>query len=149
MIKSFDTEYILEIVDMFCDIYSNEPFCYKWIDENRIFQYFADMSRCPDFKGFIYERDEKLSGACFGEIKRYFPNTRYCINEIFIKREFQSQGFGTEFMNEISQSLKRENTEIIELTTQKTIPAYEFYKKNGFCEGKNSVYMLKSLLSQK
>lgn len=57
----------------------------------------------------------------------------------------QNQGLGSCFLNMVSEYLKDEGIKSVWLLTQRNLPAYKFYLKNGFSELKEAAFLLKNL----
>ena len=66
-------------------------------------------------------------------IKHWYGGTEYCVEEVYIKTDRQGRGIGTVGLERIF------------LQTEKTVPAYGFYRKNGFCELQDHVSFVKEL----
>ena len=64
--------------------------------------------------------------------------------EVFTKEEVTS--FFLKFIKQIEGYMKTESLSRIFLQTDRNMPAYEFYKKNGFEELQNHVSFVKSML---
>ena len=143
MLDYFKEKNIEECANILFDIYKNEPFNYFWLEYNSIVEYVTDIFNTPKFKGFIFCKGEKIVGVCLGVISDYFKIKKYRISEIFIERQFSGKGFGTEFIREIESVLKSENVEAIELTTDKSQRAFDFYIKNNYSIFQNNVNMVK------
>ena len=60
-----------------------------------------------------------------------------------MKEQYQSKGIGTEFLRMVEQYAKSRQITHIFLQTERTVPAFNFYKKNGFIELKDHVSLFK------
>ena len=80
-----------------------------------------------------------------GHIKHWYSGTEYYIDEFCIHTEKQGNGVGTIFLKEIEKAIKEIGLVQIFLQTQKSVPAYGFYQKNGFCELKEHVSFVKQI----
>ena len=78
-----------------------------------------------------------------GDIKHWFRGTEYLINELCIKTDRQGTGAGTFFLTEIEKAVKKMGIKQIFLLTGRDVPAYNFYKKNGYVEESNTVPLSK------
>lgn len=56
--------------------------------------------------------------------------------------EMQQSGIGSEFIKAIEKDLKRKGISHIVLLAQKDVPAFRFYKKNGFEEKEETVFFV-------
>lgn len=145
MLKQYKTEFKDKLVDIFYDVYHSKPFEYEWIDRDSIFSYFSDIEYTPNFCGFVLACENKIVGGCLGIINDYFKNSKYRISEIFIDRKYQGRGLGRGFIEDIERELRNKCIDIVELNTENSIPAYNFYKKSGYIPSNNMTYMIKSI----
>lgn len=60
-----------------------------------------------------------------------------------MRREFQNKGIGSFFLSEIEKYVQTLGINHIFLQTESNVPAYEFYKKNGFFELDRHVSLVK------
>ena len=58
--------------------------------------------------------------------------TEYSIDEFCIKTPEQGRGLGTRLLREIEICIREKGIQQIFLQTERMVPAYEFYRKNGF-----------------
>lgn len=133
------------MADIFFDIYYNPPFSYTWLKRSEVERYFDDLVKTPNFLGYVIDENNKIIGGCFGVINDYFKNIKYKINEIFIARECQGFGYGSNALRQIEALVYEKNAVIIELSTDREVPAFNFYKKNGFISSQHMAYLLKPI----
>ena len=69
------------------------------------------------------------------------------IDELCVKTELQGQGIGGKFVNAVEEYLMKNDIRAVFLLTDKSVPAYDFYKKQGFKEQENSAAFAKRLQS--
>ena len=74
-----------------------------------------------------------------GYIKHWYSGTEYIINELCIRTDRQGAGAGTFFLREIEKAIRELGLKQIFLLTDSNVPAYEFYRKNGFIESETNV----------
>ena len=145
MIEEFKKHHIKRCADIFFDIYKNEPFNYNWLEYSRMAEYFNDIFKTPGFRGFIILKNSFIIGACVGTISDYFKVKKYRINEIFIDRKFSGKGFGSELIQKIEKILLSEGIDVIELSTDRRMKAFDFYLKNKYSILENNVNIIKVL----
>lgn len=92
-------------------------------------------------------KDEILIGMALGRIKSWYEGTEYWIDEFGILPEMQQSGLGTKFIHEIEQVLAGKGFAHIVLLTERNVPAYRFYQKNGFEEMVDTVFFVKPIKS--
>ncbi len=93
----------------------------------------------------LYDEAGELIGISLGYIKHWYSGTEYIINELCIKTEKQGSGAGTFFISEIEKAIKALGLKQIFLLTDSNVPAYNFYKKNGFVECETNVAFAKMI----
>ena len=132
-----------EIKFIFKEVFTKEPWLDNWDDDNQLNEYLLDIMgmRNPLIYGFYLK--QTLIGISIGYIKHCCGGTEYCIDEFCIKTDEQKKGYGTLFINQIEQLLIQKNIHIIYLSTEKNVPAYNFYKKCGFEELSNIINLFK------
>ncbi|MCL2874189.1 MAG: GNAT family N-acetyltransferase [Defluviitaleaceae bacterium] len=143
-LKQYEPEYINICVELFFDVFTDEPFNFQ-ITADNMTRYLTDISNSPNFKGYMYFMGKRLIGICFGAFIDYFQVNTYDIKEVAVAKDCQGSGIGGAFLNEIEKDLAKSGVKAVTLATQKTIPAFGFYKKNGYSISDNTVYMSKSL----
>ena len=87
--------------------------------------------------------DDELIGISLGYVKHWYSGTEYIINEFCVKTERQGAGAGSFFIAEIEKAIKEMGIKQIFLLTDSNVPAYNFYKKNGFVEEQTTRPMAK------
>lgn len=80
-----------------------------------------------------------------GHIKHWYTGKEYYIDELCISTGKQGQGVGTMFLNMIENACRELKLTHLFLLTENNVPAFEFYKKNGFYKLDNSVSFAKEL----
>ena len=93
--------------------------------------------------GWVLYKDTTILGLALGSI---IPTARgdYCrIEDFCIIPSYQLKGYGSQFINFISDELKKYNVNSIILNTIKGFPSHKFYIKNEFKEIDSSVMLLK------
>ena len=123
-----------QVKEKFLQVFTDEPWLDDWSDEQQLDMYLQDLMGQSYSVAFgLYDGDE-LIGASLGYIKHWYSGTEYIIDELFIVQERQGQGIGTYFVSEIGKAIKEMEVYTVFLLTERGVPAYEFYKKNGFNE---------------
>ncbi|MBP1560569.1 MAG: GNAT family N-acetyltransferase [Oscillospiraceae bacterium] len=143
--KKLDESAISIIKELFVSVFSNEPWNDDWSDENQLHLYIQDLIGQSNSLTFGLFEGTELIGISMGHIKHWYTGTEYLINELCIDNTKQGQGIGTMFLNMIERNCKELGLTHIFLLTENDVPAFEFYKKNGFCELENSVSFAKEL----
>ncbi len=122
------------IKKLFKSVFMFEPWNDDWSDEQQLDHYIMDLiGQSNSLTYGLYEGDE-LIGFSLGFVKHWFSGTEYVIDEFCVKKEKQGLGVGSFFMAEIEKVIKEKGLVHIFLQTDSEVPAYNFYKKNGFVE---------------
>lgn len=144
-IKELSVSSIEKIKTLFAEIFTNEPWNDDWSDENQLHNYILDLTGNRNSLAIGLFEDEEFIGMALGSIKHWYTGTEYYIDEFCIKSQKQGRGIGTKFLAMVEEFVKEKGILHIFLQTERTVPAFEFYKKNGFTELCDHVSFLKEL----
>ena len=135
-----------EMKKLFLDVFSNEPWFDKW-NKGQLDLYMKDLTENNNSLSLaLFNEKEELIGCSLGYIFNWWEGREYFIKEFFISRKNQSQGAGSTFLTLIKDILRVEDVQHITLATEKTVPAYHFYQKNGFAVLENSAFLVKKVI---
>ena len=127
------------ITNVFLGVFTKEPWNDDWSDTEQLDMYINDLiGQSYSLTYGLYDDDE-LIGISMGYIKHWYRGTEYIINEFCVKTELQGKGAGTFFIKEIEKAIQELGLNQIFLLTDTNVPAYNFYKKNGFFEETTTV----------
>ncbi|WP_419887571.1 GNAT family N-acetyltransferase [Neobacillus niacini] len=139
ILKTSDHE---EMKKLFLDVFSNEPWFDKW-NKEQLDLYMKDLTDNNNSLSIaLFDEKEELIGCSLGYIFNWWEGREYFIKEFFISRNNQRQGAGSTFLSLINDRLRAEDVQHITLATEKTVPAYHFYQKNGFSVLENSAFLV-------
>lgn len=144
LIKELSMEQIKEIKALFAEIFTSEPWNDDWSDPVQLHQYIIDLIGNNNSLTLGLFENDRLIGLSMGSIMHWYIGTEYYIFEFCIKAGKQQKGLGTEFLNMIEEYSKSKQITHIFLQTERTAPAYNFYKKNGFVELTDHVSLFKN-----
>ena len=133
------------IKELFLGVFTIEPWNDDWSNQEQLDLYLSDLVGQSNSLAYGLFEGEKLIGVSMGHIKHWYSGTEYYIDELCIHTEKQGKGVGTIFLKEIEKAIKEIGLVQIFLQTQKSVPAYGFYQKNGFCELKEHVSFVKQI----
>lgn len=122
------------ITDVFISVFTKEPWNDDWSDTNQLDMYINDLVGQGYSLTYGLFDDDELIGIALGYVKHWYSGTEYIINEFCIKTDRQGAGAGSFFITEIEKAIKELGIKQIFLLTDSNVPAYNFYKKNGFDE---------------
>ncbi len=142
-LRTLTIENIEEIKSFFFDIFTKEPWNDDWSDINQLHAYIMDLIGNLNSLALGLFENETMVGLSMGSIKHWYSGTEYCIDEFCVKTEEQGRGIGTQFIKEIETFIKQRGIKQIFLQTERSVPAYRFYKKNGFFELEDHVSFVK------
>ncbi len=127
------------IKELFTSVFTIEPWYDDWSNQEQLDLYLSDLVGQSNSLTYGLFEDEKLIGVSMGHIRHWYSGTEYYIDELCIHTEKQGNGIGTLFLKEIENAIKEIGLVQIFLQTEKNVPAYGFYQKNGFYELKEHV----------
>lgn len=133
-IKKLENSNFDDIKNLFRDVFMNEPWNDDWSNEEQLDNYILDLTGNRNSLAIGIYEDDTLLGISLGSIIHWCTGTEYYIFEYCIDREKQQQGLGTKFFAEIESYVKDLGVNHVFLQTERNLPAYTFYKKNGFNE---------------
>ena len=144
-LRQLDASDFDHIKMLFRTVFTAPPWNEDWSDEDQLNEYLRDLmgQRTPLSLGLF--ENGTLIGLSIGYIKHWYSGPEYIINELCIKTEKQGSGAGTVFIREIEKAIKELGLKQIFLLTDSNVPAYNFYKKNGFVECETNVAFAKML----
>ena len=131
------------ITDVFTSVFTKEPWNDDWSDTNQLDMYINDLVGQGYSLTYGLFDDDELIGISLGYVKHWYSGTEYIINEFCVKTERQGAGAGSFFIAEIEKAIKEMEIKQIFLLTDSNVPAYNFYKKNGFSEEQTTRPMVK------
>ena len=144
-IKELSIKDIDMIKAFYKDVFMGEPWNDDWSDEEQLRLYIMDLIGNPNSLAYgLFEGDELL-GIALGNVKHWYTGTQLFVDEFCVKTEKQGQGLGTKFLSLMENNLKEKEIQTIFLMTGKQMPAFDFYRKNGFEEIVNHVSLIKEI----
>ena len=131
------------ITEVFISVFTKEPWNDDWSNTNQLDMYINDLVGQGYSLTYGLFDDAELIGIALGYVKHWYSGTEYIINEFCIKTDRQGAGAGSFFIAEIEKAIKELGIKQIFLLTDSNVPAYNFYKKNGFSEEQTTRPMAK------
>ncbi len=122
------------VKQLFKSVFCAPPWNDDWSNEAQLDAYLQDLCDNRNSLSFgLYELGE-LIGLCLGHTRHWYEGTGYHVDEFCLLKQFQGQGYGKQFFKLIDPELKERKIHHIFLLTERDVPAYEFYQKQGFIE---------------
>lgn len=144
-IKKLGLENNSEIEELFVSVFTKEPWNDDWSNASQLDLYIEDLTANRNSLTFgLYEGGD-LVAVSMGHVKHWYSGTEYYIDELCVRTEKQGMGIGSEFLSEIENELKKIEINNIFLLTEKTVPAYDFYRNRSFHELNDMVAFAKKL----
>ena len=134
-----------EVKTFFKSVFTIEPWNDDWSNENQLTEYITDLIGNKTSLTFGLFEDDKMLGLAMGRIKHWYSGTEYNIDEFCISTAKQGEGLGTYFINAIGEAVKSKGVKSLFLQTERSVPAYKFYKKNNFFELVDHVSFVKDV----
>ena len=131
------------VTRLFTDVFTNEPWNDDWSDREQLDAYIRDLTGQSYSLTLGYFDGDVLTALAMGYIKHWYSGTEYIINELCVDRKRQGQGIGSSFLKAIEEYLSENGISQIFLLTDRNVPAYQFYLKNGFQEQAGNVAFAK------
>ncbi len=120
--------------ELFFSVFAAEPWNDDWSDRHQLSLYLTDLMGQGNSLAYGLYENGILAGVCMGHVRHWYSGTEYVIDEFCIRGDMQGRGLGTYFLHEIEKAIREEGIVQIFLQTEKDVPAYDFYRKNGFME---------------
>lgn len=143
IIKELNVDYIEEIKALYAEIFMNKPWNDDWSDPVQLHEYIMDLVGNRNSLTLGLFENDKLIGLSMGSIMHWYSGTEYYIFEFCVKTDKQGVGIGTAFLKKIEEYVKSKQITHIFLQTERNVPAYHFYQRNGFVELKDHVSFVK------
>ncbi len=144
-LKKLNENDIVEISELFLEVFSSEPWNDKWESFDAVLIYIQQLIQSKNSLALGFFKDDKIIGIALGYRFDWFSGNEFFIKELCVSNKMQGQGIGSEFMFKIEEYLKEKDIKSIWLATDKSKKAFEYYKKNGFSEIENYILMGKNL----
>jgi len=145
MLKRFMPNDFDKALAIFMDLFTQPPWSYDWMTKEKASVYLHDMLYSPNARAYAYEEGGHLCGACFGSVGDCSVIPIFEIQEIFIRPELQHRGLGSQMLSLIEEDLRVDGIGAVRLSTIRGIPAYDYYRKNGYEVVRGAVAMTKAL----
>ena len=141
----YKNEHFADVLRIYVDAFTSHPLNYSFVTQAKAERYIKDMILTPCFVGYVYVDKEIINAFVFGKIDNYFQGTLYEVMELAVDPSIQRGGVGTKVMRLLESRLKGIGIDAISLNTSRHLPAYSFYKKNGYIEVENNINLAKWL----
>lgn len=134
-----------KVKSLFLSVFSKEPWNDKWDDLDQLDMYIKELTTAFNSLSYGLYDDEKLLGIALGRKMHFYEGIQFRIDEFCVLTSLQGKGLGSFFMETIAKECRKDNIKYLILCTDRTYPAYKFYKKQGFVESEKNVMFSKEL----
>lgn len=133
---------IASVVPMYMEYYNAQGD--EWTEESvrrRIWQVLGS----PDSYCLMAEDRDNVFGFAMGRFERFYDLTAYNLVEIVIAGQFQNQGLGTAFMQELEYRVKARGAAMVQLMAVNDDLHNHFYGKLNYYDATNLALKAKFL----
>jgi len=145
MIRELKLRELDQVKKLFLDVFTHEPWDDEWASDEQVTAYMTDLMGNKNSLSLGFFEEEELTGLSLGYLFHWWQGDEYFIKEFCISRERQGKGLGSAFLREMERFLKEKRISAVWLATERPVPAYSFYLKNGFSEQPETVFLSKSI----
>lgn len=139
----FSHEDLDESAKLYKEVFSEHPWNDEWLRLSKVKEYLKELIRNPVFSGYVVYQESELVAVCLGHSRSWWSGNEFFIDEFFVSSKYQGQGIGSLLMDYIENHPELKDIDSFQLLTNKTVPAKDFYKKNGFKTRENRITMTK------
>ena len=132
--KRLENDQIGAVKTLFTAVFTTEPWNDDWSDGQQLDLYLQDLMGQRNSLTYGLFEGEALIALSMGRVKHWYTGTEYCIDEFCVRADKQRQGVGSRFLREIETDIRTNGMTHVFLLTETDVPAYQFYRKNGFFE---------------
>jgi N-acetylglutamate synthase-like GNAT family acetyltransferase len=130
MIRKIEKKDIKACAALFTSVFSSDPWNEAW-NVNIATERLCHFYESKGFVGVLAESDG-IIGFALGNTEPFYFGSMFYLREMCIQTDLQKSGVGSAILNALEQELSLNKVHSIYLTTERNIPAAEFYTKKGF-----------------
>ncbi len=146
MLRKLSMDDIEQVKVLFLQVFSQPPWNDGWESDGvQLHLYMQDLMGNPNSLTFGWFEGDSLIGISLGYVFHWWQGTDYYVKEFCVSVEVQGKGHGKEFLAHMDAYLLENDIKAIWLMTERDVPAYGFYQKNGFYELSDSVTLARSV----
>ena len=135
-----------QMIAFYTGVFNQPPWNDDWSDKAQLSSYIEDLTGNKNSVAFGFFRGEEMVGLSMGSIRHWYQGTEYFIDEFCVRTDLQGQGIGTAFLNAVEDRVRAMGVVHIFLLTDRDVPAFAFYRKNGFTMLEKNTALKKTLL---
>ncbi len=142
--KELTKEHINEIAEIYVRAFNCEPWNDEWTTETAT-KRISQMMNCEGFDGIIACENEKILGMILGNHEYYYNGMHFHIKEFCVDLNLRGRGIGAQLIEKFSNRLASNGIDEIILLTARGDGTEGFYKKHGFKNFEDMVFMGKKI----
>lgn len=135
-----------QMMAFYTGVFTQPPWKDDWSDKTQLSSYMEDLTGNKNSVAFGFFRGEEMVGLSMGSIRHWYQGTEYFIDEFCVRTDLQGQGIGTAFLNAVEDRVRTMGVVHIFLLTDRDVPAFAFYRKNGFTMLEKNTALKKTLV---
>ncbi|MGI5895478.1 MAG: GNAT family N-acetyltransferase [Oscillospiraceae bacterium] len=132
-----------QCVDLFMDTFSREPWNERYDSREQVVALFERYRANNYFLGYAVVEEEKVIALSVGYQKPWIQGMEYAIEQFCVEVKHQGNGVGSQLLQHIERDIAKKGLNAIILNTERGFPAERFYRKNGFRELENFLFLAK------
>lgn len=133
MIKQIKTidEDLHKYALLYTQAFNNPPWNNTWTVKTA-YNRLLEIYNTPKFLGLSFIKNGEIKGAIFGNVEQWHDGKHYNLKEMFVAKDIQGSGIGTQLLRALELKLHNANINDIFLFTSKNNGTDSFYSKNGY-----------------
>lgn len=135
---------IAACADILCSVYNNDLWQNRW-ERSAAIEYLTDFFCAPKFLGYVAEEKGTILGAIFAREKVWWSGSEVYVEELFVSPAHQGKGCGARLLGQAERYVREKGLAGMTLTTNRNVPARQFYQKQGFTECSHVVFLCKEM----
>lgn len=130
ILRKIEKDDIEACAALFAKVFSAEPWSEPWNTDlaNKRLSHFYESK---GFIGILAESDGVI-GFALGNTEPFHFGSMFYLREMCTESNIQNKGVGSDIFKALEHELMLNKVQSIYLTTEREIPAAEFYKNKGF-----------------
>ena len=144
MIRAIEQKDLNPLSELYVSVFKSHP----WNEEWKISwakERLDIIMASPRFSGFTFESESQILGAVLGTENSFKGKRQMEIVELFVAPHLQSTGIGSKLLLSIEEHAKRNGCFYSVLLTSNEVPAFGFYRHNGYIHSKEMAYLTHEL----
>lgn len=130
IIRNINSQDLKNCAALYADVFASAPWHEPWTVDAAL-ERLSHFYGSSGFVGILAEEDS-LIGFALGNTEPFHSGSLFYLREMCIGTDSQRQGLGRQVYSALENELRSQSLRSIYLTTERDIPAAQFYLNNGF-----------------